>query len=635
MLVFIHANFRLDLTYLNVTFTEQNQWFKDDFSTEASFPFDLYLDSELSKSTGFQAHYNANQNQTIFPGYLDKDGVISDAVLKFQNIKGNNISAIINAGLDNFPSFDKKLSELNLENKAVADIVADANAVILKEYPETNYNYMMVHTDKYDPTSDDWNGFGKIMNNYAAGQFLSNSLVVDSNIDLIRNIMQPFPYLMHILKTGIADSGKTLAGDILTDYDLNRSLVFRDAEYFQQTKKEEIPAYYQNNEYDSLAFIDNGYQYVTFTKEITVPKKGDYTLLGDIESVLYTWHPLVSSNRSRRSSIHIHIFKVHLGVATEIAGQDVWSQGNGTRQYSRSLVTDPFDLDVSFEAGDILRIVKTEPRRDSTPSETPDNPEAISLNLFPKRYRNTDGSPIISVLNLNEVNLTRVVPDMTFRELVMIVKNLKNYEFIPDGDFIYMNKIQGKLKRELAKNLEAHDVDEPERENHEDRDFELAFTDGKTNETHKYDSLLISSSSVILNNYVAKSTVNSIKIDALPLPVIGRNGVTTAYNFEDQPSKLRLIYKQQTLEGSAPVGFWNQNMTIPKLHESDYKDWIDFRINSIAWTWEFVVSVEKFREISIQTLIYAYKNYHIFSEIEKERLNSMFWRITAKTESLI
>jgi hypothetical protein len=634
MLVFINDNFRLDLTYLNVTFTEQNQWFKDDFSTEASFPFDLYLDSELSKNTRFQAHYNANQNQTIFNGYLEKDGEVGQAVLKFLSIKGKIITAVINSGIDNFPSFDKKLSQLNLENKAVADILADANAVILKEYPETNYNFMMVHTDKYDPTSNDWNGFGKIINNYAAGQFLSNELVEGSNVDLIKNIVQPFPYLMHVLKTGIADSGKTLAGDILTDYELNRTLVFRDAEYFQQTKKEEIPIKYQNDDYDSLSYINNGYQYVNFTKEIVIPKKGDYLLFGEMQSIVYSWLPLLDS-RKRRSSINILISKIHLGVATEVLRIERWREGTGTRKHASAIVTDNFDLPISFEAGDILRIVKIEPRRDSTPSETPDNPDAISLNLIPQRYRNADGSPIISVLNLNEINLTKVVPDMTFRELIMIVKNLKNYEFIPDGDFIYMNKIQGKLKRELARNIENYDIDEPEREFHEDREFELAFTDGKTNETYKYDSLLISSTAVILNNYVAKPTVNSIKIDALPLPVISRNGVTTAYNFEDQPSKLRLIYKRPTLEGSAPFGFWNENMTIPKLHESDYKDWIDFRINSLAWSWEFVVSVEKFREITIQTLVYAYQNYHVFSEIEKERLNSMYWRITAKTESLI
>jgi hypothetical protein len=39
--------------------------------SQQKHPFDLYLDSELSKNSGFQAHYNANQNQTIFSGYLD------------------------------------------------------------------------------------------------------------------------------------------------------------------------------------------------------------------------------------------------------------------------------------------------------------------------------------------------------------------------------------------------------------------------------------------------------------------------------------------------------------------------------------------------------------------------------------
>jgi hypothetical protein len=34
-------------------------------SQQKHLSFDLYLDSELSKNSGFQAHYNANQNQTI------------------------------------------------------------------------------------------------------------------------------------------------------------------------------------------------------------------------------------------------------------------------------------------------------------------------------------------------------------------------------------------------------------------------------------------------------------------------------------------------------------------------------------------------------------------------------------------
>ncbi|MBC7847274.1 MAG: hypothetical protein H7Y10_12355 [Flavobacterium sp.] len=634
MLVFIHDNFKLDLTYLNVTFTEQNPWMKDDFSTEFSIPFDLYLDTELSKKSGFEAHFNANQNKTIFDGFLDKDGELSKALLKFIGIKGKKITAVINAGIDSFPSFEKKLSELLLETKVVDDIVVDAQDVITKTYPDTNYNFQMVHVDKYDPTTPDFNGFEKIINNYDDGAFLTNELTVD-NVDLIRNIMQPIPYLMHILKTGVSDSGKTLAGDILTDYELNRTLVFRDGQYFKQTVKEEIPAVYQVNEWTALAYQNNGYQYVNFTKEIEILKKGDYTLFGDIESVLYTWHPLVDNNRKRRSSVVISVQKVHLGVAAEIWGLNLGRQGDGTRQLSKSVVTYSLDVPVSFEVGDILRIIKTEPQRDQVPSETPDNPEAISLRLIPNRYRNPDGTPILNIINRNEINLTNVVPDMTFGQLITIIKNLKNYDFIPDGDLVYMNKIQKKLNRALAKNLTDSEIEEPEWEFHEDREFELAFVDGKTNETYKYDSILITGTGTTVNNYKAKTTVNTINIDALPLPVLTRNGVTTSYNFEDQPEKLRLIFMKAYEEGNKPVGFWNEKFTIPQLYENDYKDWIDFRIKSMAGTWDFVVSVEKFREITIQTLIYAYQNYHVFSEIEKERLNSMYWRITAKTESLL
>lgn len=637
MLVFIHANFKLDLTYLNVTFTEINQWFKDDFSTETSIPFDLYLDAELSKNSGFQSHYNANKNQTIFSGYLDKDGELKAAVLQFLSIKGNFINALINAGTDNFPSFDKRLSELQLESKPVVDIFADAVSLLSKAYPETNYNFPMVHTDKYDPTSTEWHGFEKTINKYVAGAFLPNTLDLETNIDSIRNIMQPLPYLMHIVNTGIVDAGFTLAGDILEDRDLNQAMPFRDGEYYLQTAKEETPLVYKNNEYDALAFQNNSFQYVRFEKEFTVNKKGDYLLFGTIYSLVYSARkdPAWSHDRYRCSSLEISIVKISGGVTTPLASFLQYRQGAGTQNLRVEIKENTFDVPVSFEVGDIIRIIKIEPKRDYTPSVTPDYPEAISLKLIPVRYRYADGSPIVSTLNLNEINLQKVVPDMTFRDLIMIIKNWKNYEFIPVGKVIYMNRIKLKLNRDAAVNLSEFDIEEPERLFHEDRQFELAFTDGKSNETYKYDSVLVSKDSVLVNNYLAKETVNTIKIDALPLPVIARNGVTTAFSFSDETSKLRVVFMKPMPEGGTPEAYWNENVLIPAVYEFDYKDWLNFRINSLGWNWDFVISVEKFREISIQSLVYAYANYHIFSEIEKERINSMFWRLTAKSESLL
>jgi hypothetical protein len=635
MLVFTHANFQLDLTYLSVTFTEVNQWFKDDFSTEQSFPFDLYLDLELSKNSGFQSHYNANKNQTIFHGHLDKDGEVVDAVLTFQGRKGKVISAVIKSGLDNFPSFDKKLSELNLEKKLLTDIIADANSVISKGYPTVNYNFRMIHTNKYDPTAADWNGFEKIINNYDGYNFLTNS-VGEEAVDLIKNIMQPLPYLMHVIKTGIEDGGYTLAGDILTDTDLNRALIFRDGDYFKLNPKETITFSFLNNQWDSLPFENNGFQYVSFYKELTITKKGNYQLSGDITSLVYSARkdPPTLHDRYRCSLLDWELKKISAGAEENLIGEHWGREGSGTDNLWVEINSRSVDMTLSLEVGDVIRFTKTEPKRDYNPSVTPDNPEAISLTLTPIRQFNTDGSPIISVVNLNEIDLTRVVPDMTFRELITSIKNLKNYEFVPVENVIYMNLIENKLDRSVAKNLEDFDIEEPEINYHDDREYELSFTDGKSNETYKYDSVLVTSEGVVINDYVVKSTVNPIKIDALPLPVVTKSGITTAYNFDDQPSKLRLVFADPMVYGGSPVTFWNVNMTIPKIRENNYSKWLDFRINSIEWKWDFIISVEKFREITIQSLTYAYKNYHILTEIEKERLDKSWWRVTAKTESL-
>jgi hypothetical protein len=628
MLVFIHANFKLDLTYLNVTFTEINQWFKDDFSTENSIPFDLYLDSELSKDSGFQSHYNANKNQTLFSGYLDNDGELKAAVLQFLSIKGSFISAVIKSGTENFPNFDKKLSELNLEFKTVDNIVTDAVSVISKGYPETNYNYPMVHTDKYDPTNDEWHGFEKTINKFVAGQFLTNTLDLNTNIDSIRNIMQPLPYLMHVIQTGIADAGFTLAGDILQDRDLQQALPFRDGEYYLQQLKNEIPIVVKNKEWSSIFGTINNRSHVNFNKQLAIEKKGDYILFGTIPSIYF------SQGGSRTSRLYISIETITSSGTSQVFSVDYLSYRRIRPDHPVELSFN-IDIPLSFNVGDSIVIKKTEVRRDETPSITPDYPEAVSLKLIPVRFRNPDGSPIISTLNLNEINLQKVVPDMTFRDLIMIIKNWKNYEFIPVDNVIYMNRISLKLNRDAAVDLSEFEIEEPERLFHEDRQFELSFTDGKAHETYMYDSLLVSKDNTVVNNYILKDTVNPIKIDALPLPVITRNGVTTALSYEDQSSKLRLVFMRPMIEGGSPITYWNENVLIPTVYENDFKEWLKFRINSLAWNWDFIMSVEKFREITIQTLVYAYGNYHIFSEIEKERINSMFWRITAKTESLL
>ena len=635
MLVFIHNNFKIDLTYLKVTFSDVNQWFKDDFSTEISLPFDFYLDSELSKSSGFEAHYNSVGRTSLFTGVLDKDGVLVDAQLKFENITGKKVSAIIKAGIENFPSFDKKLSELPLEQKEVLDLKADALNTIGKIYPETNYNFPMIHTDKYN-TSEDFHGFEKIINKYVNGAYVENILDTESQVDTIKNILQPLPYKMHVLKAGIEAGGYTLEGDILNDKDLNEGLLFRDGSYFVANSKSEVPIVYNNDQYNFLAYQDNSFQYVTFEKEITVERKGDYLIFGSIFSLVYTArrNPAWSHDRYRCSKLLIKIEKISSGISTTLFNFWMDRQKDGTSNLMLEVREDEIDIPVSFNQGDIIKITKTEPKRDYIPSNTPEYPEAISLSLIPLRYRNPDNTPILQVLPLNEINLTRVVPEITFKDYVTAIKNWGNYGFVPYGKVIRMDLIDPQLDRNAAVDLSDLDIPEPRCTLHDTRKFEVAFSDGKSSDKYKYDSVLVSKDETIINNYPPSDNYSQIKIDALPLPVVTRDNISTALTFEDETAKIRVVYMKRMPTGGSPVSYENTNVQIPKVVQTRFLKWLNFRINSIGWEWEFTISASKFSEITLQTLIYAYQNYHILTELQKERINKTWWLVTAKTESL-
>ncbi|NRT11547.1 hypothetical protein [Flavobacterium sp. 14A] len=628
MLVFIHDNFKLDLTYLKVTFLEQNSWFQDDLSTEFSFPFDLYIDSDISRNSGFEAHYNSIKKQKTFLGYLDIDGDIVDAVLTFSGKKGKLISAVINSGIVGFPSFDMKLEELPLEQKAVPDIIDDALAVIFRSYPETNYNFPPVHTDKYDPTTDDWNGFGKIINQFKAGTFVKNELVPETNLDKINNIMQPLPYLMHVVQKAVNYAGYTLAGDILNDYEFNHALIFKDDDYYTRTTLEDVSLTYKNNEWNSEAYVKSDFTHVLFDKSVTIQNKGNYTLLGSAYCLRYRYKDYFGSSHNA-SDVSLKIYKN----TTQIYNLDISGDNRGSSKYTDNF-TQEIDLDLELNAGDVIRIVKIEPRRDLDPSPTEDYPEAISLKLIPSRYLTADGTPIISVQNLKEINLNRLVPDMTVKDLITVLKNWHNYDFTTIGKVVYMNLIESKLDRAAAIDLRDFEIEEPEEVFHEDREFELSFADGLADTVYRYDFAIINKEGITINGASKNSDLKQIKIDALPLPVIFRNGITTAYNFNDEPSKLRIVFMRPIAPGGTPVCYHNANVLIPNVAQTKFKNWLDFRINSSSFRWDFIISAEKFKAIKIQTLIYAYDNYHVLDEIERERIDDLWWRITAKTESL-
>lgn len=648
MLQFIHNDFKIDLSHLKITFNSENIWFKTEINSDYSFPFNIPWDewAKISNST----HYNAVDGLVKFEGKLYRDGMLNSATLKVQETKGKFVSCMIYSGFEGFTVFDKQLKDLPLDNFVVSNIKTHALSVITQNYPAVSHNFPMIHTDKYDPESPEFFQFEKIINKYVDGAFVESDLEPGTNIDRIKNIMQPLPYLLHVLKKGFEADGYDLQGDILNITDFQKALICRDGDYYEKTGKGDgIPFQIEVGDYvstDPLVPIDtypHNVEVVNFFKEIVIEKKGDYLLFGDIKSVqvkrFKTTLPFLFI-----TDLRYKITKISGGVTTTILNyvRNADTDFSGTlNSYYWQHPYKSVDIPVSFEAGDILRFEKKEAVRNSTfypPSA--DYPYTIDMKVIPLRYRNPDNSPILSILDRNKVDLTQVVPDMTFGELIERLMVWKKLDLNPVGNIVYMNYVVNQFDRNQAVKLSEKEVEEPLITNNDSRSYELFFADGKTHETYKYDSAYIDSDGVAINDYQTKKDTIQISIDALPYPVVQRTEIKTAFAFDDEISKLRLVFYNgisldDDEEPEIPVCFENSNMLIPKICENDYKDWLNFLINSKTYQWDFIMSVEKFREITAQSLIYAYNNYHIFTEIEQERINHMYWKISAKTETLV
>lgn len=623
---------KIDLTHLNVIFNEENDWFSREVKSDYSFPITLPK-KELLTETDFT--YNSVTVKKQYPGYLYRDGEVLNATLKLDKIKGKFLECIIFMGSENIPGFDQKLNTFPLEVVSeIEDMKEHALDKIVLDYPDTNYNFPMVHTNNYDPSSTEFFEFKGILNNYEEGEFIENELVPETNLDRIFNIMQPFAYLMYVLKTALQSVGFTLSGDILQVEDLNKALLFKDARYFVSLGRESIPFRYKTTEWTSNAYVKNGIQHVLYEKSIVIEKKGDYILFGEIYSAFYRF-----SGIFRISDISITIRKVSSGTPTTLfnfilLGVTTYSPDDTIYRDTRSL-----DINVSFEAGDILEITKIEAKRDLIPPILPDYPEAVSLSVIPIRYRNEDNSPVISLLDLNEVDLKKVVPDMTLSELITQVRLSKNLDMVFNGNEIIMNFISPQINRSDYVDLTEYEVEEPERPVNDDRSYELKYKDGKQNPEYIYDSVFVTAEGDQVSNYTVKKDTDPIELDFLPLPVITRNNVTTAFALDDEQSKLRLIFFNAIDPeiSERPVCFDNVLFTIPNIFNNHYKNWINFLINSISNEWEFIIPVEKFKGITAKTVVFCYGNFQVFRELQRERLlinSNQYWRVTPKTESL-
>jgi hypothetical protein len=584
--------FEIELSSKGLTDTEDNNWFTDDMRLQFTFPFEVTIDDDLDTRLGMITVPNTTVN-TVYPVTYTHWNILAQGELEILEITDRKASMQLVTGVEKLPSWDKKLSELPLANFNLpvgVNIYDHAQTIIAQTWPNVYYNFAQVHTNHKERDQEDMQYYlGRINNrNATTGNFEINNVDIVEGISYNRNIMQPLPYWLYLLQKGAEADGLTLAGDILDDNIIKRSLVYADVKYYDKTEEPPIVIDIVN---DTSTVIDWSRQNIS---TYNVPA-GVYRLSANV----FVSAPSIRS-----------------------FGLTIWL--NNVIIYNTGVMYGNISINIErvLNAGLPINSIKIQMNWNNNPGTTP----LIGLIETISLYDN--GSAIPSVQNKPIINLKRAVPDVTFGDFLKITKNWFNYDWDVVDNQLVMNKIQTKLNEQTYFDISPFQTKIIPRKYNQGYSFVLSFGDVDT-----YQKIYHSRTLVATDNYKTNEKTTEIQIDGLPLPNAFKNGVFTADAFESNESKVYAVLYNGLTNGNN----YTQNhieLLLPNIHELYWRDWFNFRINAQTYTLVFRAFYEQIKDLKPKLKCWAYNKYFVPRKIERKEIKPDLFEINIEMDSI-
>ena len=596
----IHSSFELDLTSYKLSTVEENHWFNDQFFTKYSFPAKMYLTDELIEVFGELLDDNAIFVETYYDVLYFSNNKFESAVFEIESQVGKVIDFTIRYGFDELPNWDKKLSELPLEETAITDVYTHALAIISQTWPNVNYNYPQIHTEKYDAEEETWSTFLFKLNNYNGNLFEENTFTAVNFAN--RNIMQPTPYFLHILTQGFLDAGYGLKGDVTTDETFKKLCVFTDLDYFDLVNESQIKVFLNYEEGGSILPNGNARYYT----EVNLGTSKNYKIEGLTRFIQF----FSSSYPATFSRI-------------TYKGTDLFlKEGHPTSNYG----TFEYDVNIEFSTNsdaENTQILEIE-------VETGNSYFVSVMDILIEEVLATGELPPSEVHVKNEVNLKNVVPDITFGAFITILKNWFNIDLYIEGKDVYMNFIENEINYNNAADLRSYEVLKPQKDRRSKESYLLKFSG---DDEDVFSVVFQNREGVELSESNVDNYTNTIEIDAFPLPQKNIEGIETAFAFDQGgESKLYAVLYNGLNESGLNLTQDVNPILLPNIHTKHYKKWFSLRINAIAYSWSFKMFAEDLE--NIVNKVFAYNRYHIVKTLNPTEISEDLFEVEIETETL-
>jgi len=600
----------LDLSEIKISMQESNSKISDQKFSKFMFPFEIKASQEFIKNYGDYVSYETTGLQNMIPGFLSLEGKVHEAKLFIQNIQGLKITAQIDFGFEELPNFSKKLSELNLEEFEVPDIHTYAREICTKKYPATNFNFPRIYTKKYPTTDEVWKNFDGYYNDLKPdGTEMRRNYVDEAGLIWNVNIIHPCPHPLYILKTGFADAGLTLEGDILTEPTLQDRWVFSGGEYFTTLQQKRFGFKFTSNDYTEL-YLENGPDdYVKYDKEIILEKPGQYKIAGFLEFF-----------KARKMFANYWI---------TINGNSIFQRYHGA---DGQTIFERMPLNIDFnvlQENSVLRLYIYTQFHDSWSHQISD---LLVTSALLDDEVDEEGASTGVVTNRNEIDLKKAVPEITFGEFVNGLTNLLNYDLEIKNKSVIMNKIQTEQIPD-AKDFGFMEVPEPKRTLLNKKSFLLKFPE--MDEGFKKDSMYYDYQGAVLNG-TAKTDTSTIETNwyAMELKLPKPLGYLTANVMKDSDSVVHLV-EYAGLTGGQNNARYTPGLDHPQLYDTNWSNWLRIRINGQEYNWSKNCSISKISQYSVKEFIFCYNNIHIIKSMNKEKVSKDEYNIELVTETVV
>lgn len=288
-----------------------------------------------------------------------------------------------------------------------------------------------------------------------------------------------------------------------------------------------------------------------------------------------------------------------------------------------------YDVDIYFNTISDLNVndITIESYQAATTNEL-----IIDLSIDIMTVYDTSGNAVPTITNKNMVDLTRAVTDINFSDYVKVIKNWFNYDFDIVGKLAVMDPIEDEINYNDAIDMQFSEVKKPLRKFNQGISFLLKFADVE-NKDYNFLPVFHSQNGVVNSNYVENDKTIPIEINALPLPLLTKNDIQTAYALESNNAKVYLV-KYDGLVNNNNYAQSTAEYLVPAVHKASWEKWFNFRINSHSFVWNFITWGENIINLKAKIKIFAYNRFHIIKSINKTEDKPDLFNVEIESETI-